>query len=42
MGLPSSYSLNCFKGAYIGDYAGDYSRAIKVDAKSLDYSSSEC
>ena len=33
-----SYSLN-FKGAYIGDYIGDYSRRAEVDTSTLDSSS---
>ena len=27
-----------FKGGYIGEYIGDYSRGYKGDARSLDYS----
>ena len=39
MSLHMSCSLNSLKGGYIGDYIGDYSRVIKEDSRSLDYSS---
>ena len=35
-----SYSLNSFKGGYVGDYLGErIVGVIKGDARSLDYSS---
>ena len=36
-----SYSLNCLKGGYIGDYIGDYYRVIRGDTRSLEYGSYE-
>ena len=32
-----NYSLNSFKGVFIGDYIGNYYRAYLRDTKSLDY-----
>ena len=34
-----SYSLNSFKGNYLGADIGEYSRFKKGDVRSLDYSS---
>ena len=37
MPLHVSYSLNSFRGRFLGDYIADYTAVIKVGTRSLEY-----